>query len=659
MKWFVVLFACWFGACVAAEPKPMHLVFDVSGSMWGRVHDGQSDAGRMKIEVARETLATLLQTWDPQQSLGFTAYGHRRKGDCDDIETLVPTGPADVVRLLNLVQTLRPKGKTPLAAAVRHAAEESGYQQRAATIVLLSDGIETCADDPCALIKDLAAKGTDLTLHVIGFDVTPKDAEQLHCLAAAGGGGYFAAADAGELADALTEVVAIEAAAAEPEKLGDATVTAPARIEAGAPFEAAWTGPGNRGDRLMIQTPEQAPRARPWDSAYLHRGSPVSLRAPDTPGVYQVRYVTGRSRKALAFAAIEVVPVRAELEVPASVTAGAMVAVQWRGPGHSGERIAIFKPGDLATGVSVSSSYAQRSPVSLRAPSTAGDYEVHYLTARTKVSLGSAILHVEPASVSLSAAARFVAGEDVVVSFAGGGARGDRILWYGPLDGEAVVGEGQYANPQKGEVVLRGPVLPGRYEFQYHNHEKTVLARLPFDVIEGAVSLAGPFIASVGARIDVTWRGPAGTGDRLQVTAVNDGARWANVYLSADKPVVFVEVPSMPGRYRIAYINGLSKTVMAEYLLTVTDVEVAWQVPERGPAGGKISISWQVAGNPSDQIRLVAMDGDKEKHVRTLYVKGRTSIDVPLPKEPGRYELRYTVGAKNRRVVTTAPLLVE
>lgn len=659
MKWFVALFACLFVVCFATEPKPMHLVFDVSGSMWGRVHDGQSESGRMKIEVAREALATLLQTWDKQQPLGFTAYGHRRKGDCDDIETLVPTGPTDVARLLALVKTLQPKGKTPLAAAVRHAAEESGYQQRPATIVLLSDGIETCADDPCALIKDLAAKGTDLTLHVIGFDVTPKDAEQLHCLAAAGGGSYFAAADAAQLADALTEVVAIEAAAAEPEKLGDATVTAPARIEAGAPFEAAWTGPGNRGDRLMVQTPEQAPGARPSDTAFVHRGSPVTLRAPDTPGAYQVRYVTGRSRQALAFAAIEVVPVRAELEVPASVTAGAMVAVQWRGPGNSGERIAIFKPGDLAGGKAISGSYAQRSPVNLRAPGTAGDYEVHYLTARTKESLGSTTLHVEPASVSLSAAERYVAGEDVIVSFEGGGARGDRILWYGPLDGEAVVGEGRYANPKKGEVKLRGPVQPGRYEIQYHNHEKTVLARLPFDVIEGAVSVTGPFIESVGARIEVTWRGPAGSGDRLQVTAVKDGAHWQNIYLSADKHVVAVDVPPTPGRYRIAYVNGRSKAVMAEHLLTVQDIDVAWQVPARAPAGGKITLSWQVPSNPSDQIRLIALDGDKEKQVRTLYPKGRTSIDLPLPKEPGRYEVRYLVGAKNRRAVTTAPLIVE
>lgn len=659
MKWFVALFFLGFAICFAAEPKPMHLVFDVSGSMWGRVQDGQSEAGRMKIEVAREALATLLQTWDTQQPLGFTAYGHRRKGDCDDIETLVPTGPADVTRLLALVKTLQPKGKTPLAAAVRHAAEESGYQKRAATIVLLSDGIETCADDPCALIKDLAAKGKQLTLHVIGFDVTPKDAEQLNCLARAAGGSYFAAADAGQLADALTEVVAIEAAAAEPEKLGDATVAAPATIEAGAPFEAAWTGPNNRGDRLLIQAPAVDPAAGALETGYLYRGSPVTMRAPDTPGAYQVRYVTGRSRKALAFAAIEVVPVSAELTAPAVVTAGTMVEVAWRGPGRSGEHIAVFKAGDFAAGVApLSMSYTHRNPVSLRVPTTAGDYELHYLTARTRASLGAAAFRVEPASVQLTAPDRFYAGQDLTVSFAGGGARGDRILWYGPLDGAAVVGDGHYANPNKRELALRGPVAPGRYEFQYHNHEKTVLARLPFDVVEGFVSVEGPQQAPIGARIEVTWRGPAGTGDRLQVFAA-DGELWQALYIGGDKSVVAVDVPSLPGTYRVAYVNGRSKAVMAEYPLTVTDVKLVWQVPASAAAGSQITLSWQGADSPTDQIRLISRAGDKEKNVRTVYVQGRNQADLRLPKEPGLYEVQYLVGVKNRRVIATAPLRVE
>ena len=58
------------------------LVLDASGSMWGQVK------GKPKVEIAREAVATMLKTWPADESLGLIAYGHRRKGDCADIEAV-------------------------------------------------------------------------------------------------------------------------------------------------------------------------------------------------------------------------------------------------------------------------------------------------------------------------------------------------------------------------------------------------------------------------------------------------------------------------------------------------------------------------------------------------------------------------------------------
>jgi len=63
------------------------IILDASGSMWGKVD------GKPKIQIAREVLKDLLPKFGTHMHLGLSAYGHRKKGDCNDIETLIPIGP--------------------------------------------------------------------------------------------------------------------------------------------------------------------------------------------------------------------------------------------------------------------------------------------------------------------------------------------------------------------------------------------------------------------------------------------------------------------------------------------------------------------------------------------------------------------------------------
>ncbi len=178
------------------------LVMDASGSMWGKIQ------GKPKIQVAREVIGNILKDWKPENEIGLIAYGHRKKGDCSDIETLVPVGKLDKSTFMEAVNGLNPKGRTPLSEAVRQAAEQLKYTEDKATVILVSDGRETCDADPCALAAELEKKGVDFTVHVVGFDVSDKQGlEQLRCMAKNTGGDFFAAADAAALKDALATAV--------------------------------------------------------------------------------------------------------------------------------------------------------------------------------------------------------------------------------------------------------------------------------------------------------------------------------------------------------------------------------------------------------------------------------------------------------------------
>ncbi|MDP3897545.1 MAG: VWA domain-containing protein, partial [Mesorhizobium sp.] len=125
------------------------IVLDASGSMWAQI-DGKS-----RIEIARDTLRTVLPTLPADEELGLMAYGHREKGSCDDIQLLVAParGTANAIQIV--VDAINPKGKTPLSEAVKRAAEELKYTEEKATVILITDGLETCNADPCALATEL------------------------------------------------------------------------------------------------------------------------------------------------------------------------------------------------------------------------------------------------------------------------------------------------------------------------------------------------------------------------------------------------------------------------------------------------------------------------------------------------------------------------
>lgn len=194
-------------AAAQQSPRTM-LILDGSGSMWGQI------GGVPKIEIARGAVSDMLDDWPDGREIGLTVYGHREKGDCGDIETALPPAPLDRAAFDAVLADVTPRGKTPLTAATEGAARALSHADTPATVILVTDGRETCAADPCAAARTLERTGTDFTAHVIGFDVGDAASADLSCLAEATGGRYLAANDADALAGALQTAAAPEPAPA-------------------------------------------------------------------------------------------------------------------------------------------------------------------------------------------------------------------------------------------------------------------------------------------------------------------------------------------------------------------------------------------------------------------------------------------------------------
>lgn len=165
-----------------AETRIM-LLLDGSSSMWTRV-DGEIS----KIEAARESIAELVGGWETKMAFGVTTYGHREEGNCQDIETILPVGEVNSDQVVNVVNDIMPRGKTPLAAALREAAEALDYKEQQSKILLVSDGIENCGQDPCQVAAELAADAKDLSIDIIGLEMNNHQMGQLECIAINGNG---------------------------------------------------------------------------------------------------------------------------------------------------------------------------------------------------------------------------------------------------------------------------------------------------------------------------------------------------------------------------------------------------------------------------------------------------------------------------------------
>lgn len=191
----------------APRPEPTQnyaFIFDASGSMRAGL------AGRTRLAVAQDVMIQLSTELDANVNASLWVYGHRLPQDdvaasCRDIEQVIPLGPIDVTEFERVVRNIQAIGYTPISDSLIQAAASLPIGGDN-TIILISDGEETCAGDPCAVARELAARDANLLVNTIGFVVNEFTRQQLECIAEVTGGVYLDAPGPDELTDALREV---------------------------------------------------------------------------------------------------------------------------------------------------------------------------------------------------------------------------------------------------------------------------------------------------------------------------------------------------------------------------------------------------------------------------------------------------------------------
>jgi hypothetical protein len=177
------------------------IVLDVSGSMNARL--GSTTRWKTALGMLEEVVAALPE----DLNVGLRVYGHRQSSKspqtCKDTELVVPIGKLDRAAIVKAASRLKPRGETPLIHSSLQALGDLA-SAGGGSVILITDGEESCKGDPKAAAAQIAASGVDVTLNIVGFTLTGEQVEgELGALAGSTGGRYYSAQDGAELSRAV------------------------------------------------------------------------------------------------------------------------------------------------------------------------------------------------------------------------------------------------------------------------------------------------------------------------------------------------------------------------------------------------------------------------------------------------------------------------
>ena len=183
----------------------VELILDASGSMLQRSADGSR-----RIEIARRVLADLVTDHLADGSqFALRVFGHKAANQCrTDLE--IPLAALDRAAATSAIGQVNAMNlaKTPIADSLAKVPADLATASGPKTVVLITDGEETCDGDPAEVIKGLRAQGLDVQVSIVGFAIDDAELKATFSTwAELGGGSYFDAGSAEELAKSLRTVI--------------------------------------------------------------------------------------------------------------------------------------------------------------------------------------------------------------------------------------------------------------------------------------------------------------------------------------------------------------------------------------------------------------------------------------------------------------------
>lgn len=185
----------------------IYILLDNSGSMAAEID------GRLKMDIARDAVDTFVADMPEGTNVSLINYGQAGKegtddGSCSSIEVSYPMDAYDEAAFNDALNKFEPVGFTPIAAAIEEVGrliDESG-DVGSHIVYIVSDGRETCNEDPVAAVNKLPQDETvETVLNIIGFDIADDEIQSLVDITEESGGKFISAENQKELNDVMAQ----------------------------------------------------------------------------------------------------------------------------------------------------------------------------------------------------------------------------------------------------------------------------------------------------------------------------------------------------------------------------------------------------------------------------------------------------------------------
>ena len=185
LKYILTFVFLSFTVCAWAQETQTNILFviDASSSMrqpWG---------DKSKWETSKATLLEMTDSLFSEHGknvhIGLRVYGHQSLpsyNDCEDTELKLPIGYHGMPSVTHQLNSINPKGITPLAYSIAQAAHDFEGKNGKNVIILITDGAESCDGDPCATMKLLLKNGIVVKPFVIGINLEDKFIKDFQCM---------------------------------------------------------------------------------------------------------------------------------------------------------------------------------------------------------------------------------------------------------------------------------------------------------------------------------------------------------------------------------------------------------------------------------------------------------------------------------------------
>ena len=180
---WALIFLIYFSFGWAQTTTRILFILDASNSMnldWNN---------QTRMAAAKEVLSKSVESLRgvPNLELALRVYGHQSNvtntfQDCQDTKLEVAFGPSNIDPIKTKIKGLQAKGATPIARSLEASAADFPDTLARNFIILITDGLESCDNDPCIVARKLRDKGVKVTPFVIGLGMDLSYLDKFECI---------------------------------------------------------------------------------------------------------------------------------------------------------------------------------------------------------------------------------------------------------------------------------------------------------------------------------------------------------------------------------------------------------------------------------------------------------------------------------------------